>query len=68
MGSADSDVVQPAVVAEGEFAVVVDHIAAYPGLRCEPSRVLCRSHVGLRLTAVSSVVVLLVLGWGEHPK
>ena len=32
MGSADADVVQPACVAEGEFAVVVDHVAADPGL------------------------------------
>src|SRR5688572_5861763 len=32
VGSADADVVQPAVVAEGEFAVAVDHIAADPGL------------------------------------
>jgi hypothetical protein len=33
VGSSDADVVQPAVVAEGEFAVAVDHIAADPGLR-----------------------------------
>jgi hypothetical protein len=33
MGCADSDVVESACVAEGEFAVVVDHIAANAGLR-----------------------------------
>jgi hypothetical protein len=33
VGSADADVVQPARVAEAEFAVVVDHVAADSGLR-----------------------------------
>jgi hypothetical protein len=33
VGSADPDVVQPAVVAEAEFAVAVDDVAADPGLR-----------------------------------
>jgi hypothetical protein len=33
VGSSDADVVQSAVVAEGEFAVAVDYIAADPGLR-----------------------------------
>ena len=33
VGSADSDVVQPAVVAESEFAVAIDHITTDPGLR-----------------------------------
>jgi hypothetical protein len=33
VGSADANVVQPACVAEGEFAVAVDHIAADAGLR-----------------------------------
>ena len=32
-GSADADVVQPAVVAEGECAAGVDDVAADPGLR-----------------------------------
>jgi hypothetical protein len=33
VGSADSDVVESACVAEGEFAVVVDYIATDAGLR-----------------------------------
>jgi len=33
VGSADADVVQPAVVAEAEFAVGVDHVAA--GQACQ---------------------------------
>jgi hypothetical protein len=33
VGSADSDVVQSAVVAEGEFAVGVDDVAPNAGLR-----------------------------------
>src|SRR5215212_4360686 len=33
VGSADADVVEPAVVAEAEFAVGVDDVAADPGLR-----------------------------------
>jgi hypothetical protein len=33
VGSSDADVVQPAVVTQGEFAGSIDHIAADPGLR-----------------------------------
>jgi len=33
VGSAHPDVVQPAVVAEGEFAVVIDDVAPNAGLR-----------------------------------
>jgi hypothetical protein len=33
VGSSDADVVQAAVVAEGEFAVAVDQIVANAGLR-----------------------------------
>jgi hypothetical protein len=37
VGSADADVVQSAFVAEADFAVAVDYLAADPGCGCSPA-------------------------------